>query len=135
MDKAWNFGYDNLIIKKPPKNIKKVIPKEQDEQFAAVAWLKLKNIPFYHIPNGGYRNPIDGAKFKRLGVSAGVPDICVTLARKGYHGLYIEIKRVYGGRLSDSQIAWRDILVQNGYCWFEAKGAEECIKFVENYLK
>ena len=29
---------------------------------------------------------------KRQGVKAGVPDICLPVARNGYHGLYIELK-------------------------------------------
>ncbi len=36
-----------------------------------------------HVPNGGSRNPIEGARLKRLGVVAGWPDISIFGAR--YH--------------------------------------------------
>lgn len=110
-------------------------PTEQQEQFTAVAWLRKKGVPFYHVPNGGRRDYIEAAKFKRLGVSAGVPDLCLPIARKGYHGLYIELKRVSGGKLSETQMTWRDILLREGYAWYEAKGAADLIQFVENYLQ
>ena len=46
----------------------------------------------YHVPNGGSRNEIEAANLKRQGVKAGVPDLALPVARKGYHGLYIEMK-------------------------------------------
>lgn len=110
------------------------IPTEQDEQFVVVAWLHKKRVPCHHSPNGGYRNPIEGAKFKRLGVSAGFPDLTIPLARKSYHGLYIELKRVSGGKLSEHQLWWRDVLIREGYAWFEAKGASAAIDIIKNYL-
>lgn len=118
-----------------PKPDKPALPTEQQEQFVAVAWLRKMNIPHHHSPNGGYRDYREAAKFKRLGTSAGFPDIFIPKARKGYHGLYIELKRVSGGKLSEAQEWWRDLLLAEGYAWHEAKGATEFIQFVENYLK
>lgn len=46
----------------------------------------------YHIPNGGSRNKREAANLKRQGVRAGVPDLCLPVARGDYHGLYIELK-------------------------------------------
>ncbi len=114
--------------------LKTLIPKEDQEQIVAATWLTKNNIPFYHIPNGGKRNAMEGVKFKRMGVKAGVPDICIPLARKGYHGLYIELKRQKGGVLSESQAYWRDLLRRNGYDWFLAEGADELIKYVKDYI-
>ncbi len=108
---------------------------EAEEQIIAATWLSKRNIPFYHVPNGGYRDYYEGAKLKRMGVKSGVPDLCICVARGGYHGLYIELKRVYGGKLSDTQLVWRDILIKEGYMWREAKGSGECIRIVEDYLK
>src|SRR5690606_24999959 len=95
---------------------------EVKEQIIAATWLDRQGIIWYHIPNGGYRNPIEAAKFKRMGVKSGVPDICIPMARKGYHGLYIELKRVSGGKLSTTQTEWRDKLLREGYIWHEVKG-------------
>jgi hypothetical protein len=118
-----------------PKKVKKAVPTEQHEQFVVVAWLRKMNVLVHHSPNGGYRNPIEAAKFKRLGVSAGFPDLFLPYARKGRYGLYIELKRVSGGRLSEYQEFWRDHLLKEGYAWFEAKGAEEAINIVKDYLQ
>lgn len=107
---------------------------ETKEQIIAAIWLDKENIPYYHVPNGGRRDAREGAKFKRMGVKAGVPDICIPIARKGYHGLYIELKRTQGGSLSESQRNWRDILIREGYAWYEAKGADHLKQIVKDYL-
>lgn len=116
------------------ERVKVLCPTEQQEQFVVHAWLVKKGIVHNHSPNGGYRDLIEAAKFKRMGVSPGFPDIEVPYARKGYHGLYIELKRMVGGKLSENQIGWRDFLMAQGYAWYEAKGAEECIKIISDYL-
>lgn len=113
---------------------KRTCPIEQDEQFAAHAWLLKMNIRHNHSPNGGYRDIREAAKFKRMGVSAGFPDFEIPYARKGYHGLYIELKRLFGGKLSEYQVWWRDHFLAEGYAWHEAKGAQELILLVKNYF-
>lgn len=120
-----------------PKKPVKTKPKqdtEVKEQIVSALWLDKMKIPFYHVPNGGYRNPIEAVKFKRMGVKAGVPDICIPLARKGYHGLYIELKRKSGGKLSEHQLYWRELLIKEGHAWFEAKGADHLKQIVMEYL-
>lgn len=80
---------------------------------------ELRNL--FAIPNGGSRGDsvksrvITGARLKAEGVKAGVPDIYLAVARNGYHGLYIELKRVKGGRLEDDQIRWLNSLNAQGY--------------------
>lgn len=120
--------------KHKPKKEKPTCPTEQDEQFVAAAWLRRMNIPHHHSPNGGYRNPIEAAKFKRLGTQPGFPDFWIPLMRKGYGGLYIELKRQYGGVLSEHQKYWRDLSRREGYAWYEAKGASQLMEIVKNYL-
>ena len=44
------------------------------------------------MPNGGKRNPAEAARFKAMGVKAGVPDLCLPVPMNGYAGLYIEMK-------------------------------------------
>jgi hypothetical protein len=111
-----------------------VIPKEDHEQIVAATWLDKNNIPFYHIPNGGRRNLIEAMKFKRMGVKAGIPDICIPVARSGHHGLYIELKRKEKGVISENQQYWLDELKRQGYDVFVAQGAEALIQYVKNYL-
>ena len=114
------------------KNVKN--PKEEQEQKALAQYLRLNRIPFYHIPNGGYRTKTEAIRLKAQGVQSGVPDICIVVANKGYHGLYIELKRIRGGITSDNQQAWIKLLTQQGYLAVVALGANEAISVVERYL-
>ena len=92
---------------------------EATEQETVIQWCgwqqashpELKLI--YHIPNGGSRNTLEAENLKRQGVKAGVPDLCLPVARNGFHGLYIEMK--YGrNKTTDSQDEWREALKEQG---------------------
>lgn len=88
-----------------------------------LAWL-------YAIPNGGDRHPAVAAKLKAEGVKSGVPDLCLPVARGGYHALYVEMKAAKG-RVSDAQSKWHDALRAQGnavrvcFGWLAAKDAIE----------
>lgn len=69
----------------------------------------------YHIPNGGKRGKVEAIHFKAEGVKAGVPDICLPVPRGEWHGLYIELKRREGGRVSPEQTKWLEDLMRQGY--------------------
>jgi VRR-NUC domain-containing protein len=112
-----------------------VVKKEDQEQIIVATWLTKNNIPFYHIPNGGRRNMLEAIKFKRMGVKAGIPDICVPVARSGYHGLYGELKRVSGGVVSEAQEYWLAELKRQGYYVFVGNGADEFIQHVKKYME
>lgn len=110
------------------------VPTEFQEHCVVGAWLMRNKIPFYHIPNGGYRKYEEAQKLKAMGVFSGVPDLCILGGRKGFHGLYIEVKRQKGGRLSDTQQYWGNLLTEHGYLWKEGRGAKECIMIVMDYF-
>lgn len=117
-----------------PKKTYRLCPSEDQEQAAFVKWLEFQGIPFYHIPNGGGRSVIEGAKFKRLGVKPGVPDICIPVAKQGNHALYIELKRKVGGVVSDVQYEWIDRLTRLGCTVAIAQGCDEAIEVVKKYF-
>ena len=125
------------------KDIKKVnyIPRESDEQVAFIRYCmmeanKYKGLDLiYAIPNGGSRNQIEAHNLKLQGVRAGVPDLFLPVARKGKHGLYIEMKRQKGGRLSEYQKEWISRLAEQGYETAVCHGLDEAIKTVEEYYK
>ena len=50
--------------------------KLQKRVLEALAMMYPEGIPF-HVPNGGYRNPIEGKHLKEMGVLAGIPDLPV----------------------------------------------------------
>lgn len=89
----------------------------------------------YHIPNGGSRSKSEAGRFRAEGVKAGVPDICLPVARGGYHGLYIELKRVKGGRVSTAQQGWIAALRDQGYCACVCKGWDEAAHIIKAYLE
>lgn len=109
------------------------IATEDQEQKALVQWLDAKRLLFYHIPNGGCRSGREASKFKLLGVKSGVPDLCIPIARGGFHALYIELKRKYGGKVSDSQMAWLDALRREGNLAEIAFGCDHAIEIITSY--
>lgn len=72
---------------------------EHGHQAALFAWSRMASmyIPelrlMFAIPNGGLRNKVSAARLKAEGVKAGVLDIFLPVARRKYHGLFIEMKR------------------------------------------
>ena len=114
-------------------------PREEQEQKAFVEWCQFKSCEYkgldliYAIPNGGSRNEIEARNLKLTGVKAGVPDLCLPVARKGKHGLYIEMKRKKGGKLSEYQEKWLAKLSEQGYETAVCHGLDEAIKTVEEY--
>ena len=113
---------------------KQIIPSETQEQIAVASYLRVKNIPFYHIPNEAKRSLATARIEIAMGLQSGVPDICIPVARKGYHGLYIELKSLKG-KPTENQLKWLKELKKQGYCCFICKGADSAIKAVEYYLE
>ena len=117
------------------------IPTEDTEQahiFAWAAWARGKYPELdlmHHIPNGGKRSKSEAARFKAQGVKAGVPDIFLPCARGDYHGLYIELKRTKGGKLSAAQKGWINALRGQGYKVIVCYGFDEAREVIINYLE
>ena len=88
----------------------------------------------YHVPNGGIRKKAAAGRFRAEGVKAGVPDLCLPVARGGFHGLYIELKRQKGSKTSDDQKAWLSNLEEQGYFVALCKGWEAAAKVITEYL-
>ena len=89
----------------------------------------------YAIPNGGKRAIKTAIALKAQGVKSGVPDMCLPVARGGYHGLYIELKRQKGGVVSETQKSWITALAEQGYKAVVCRGADEAIGTIKEYLQ
>ena len=87
----------------------------------------------FAIPNGGHRHPATAARLKAEGVKAGVPDICLPVAKGEYHGLFIELK-AGRNKPTPTQVQWHARLSYQGYrvtvCW----GWEAAREAIEEYL-
>ena len=115
-------------------------PSEDAEQEAVIEWAAwsphrkaLKWL--HHTPNGGHRSGAEAAKFKRLGVKAGVSDLFLPHPVRPFHGLWIEMKRRHGGVLSDKQAEFLRDMANEGYATAVAKGADEARKIIEKSLE
>ena len=68
-----------------------------------------------------------------MGVKKGVPDLCLPVARNGYHGLYIEMKTP-SGRASEAQHWWVEHLMAQGYYAAVCHGYEAAVHILTWYL-
>ena len=113
-------------------------PSEHVEQRNLISWCNQQGPPaslIFAIPNGGQRSKITGAKLKLEGVRAGVPDLFLPVARHGYHGLFIEMKRIKSGGMSEAQKAWKSVLLEQGYYCTQCRGADAAIVVIRSYLE
>lgn len=116
------------------------IPTESEEQQALFEWAALQRGRYpelsllFHIPNGGYRGKAEAGRFKAEGVKSGVPDICLPVARGGFHGLFIEMKRQRGSITSEAQKDWIRQLAKQGYKAVICKGWQEAAQIIADYL-
>lgn len=112
---------------------------EDNEQMILFRWAAMQSGKFpelellYHIPNGGKRNKAEAARFKSMGVKAGVPDLHLPVARGGYHSLYIELKAA-NGRVSENQSEWLAALNQQGNKAVVCYGWEQAAQVIKDYL-
>lgn len=116
------------------------VPSESVEQQCLFRWAALQRGKYpeldlmYHIPNGGKRGKAEAIRFKAEGVKAGVPDICLPVPRGEWHGLYIELKRREGGRVSADQTEWLEALMRQGYATAICRGWEDAQRVILAYL-
>jgi hypothetical protein len=113
------------------------IPTETVEQCVFMDWVRLNpNIERYtlHIANQRRANFAYGRLLKRMGVKAGVSDIFIAKPRGGLCGLWIEFKRVKGGKLSPEQLNWLNLMQDVGYGAHVACGCDEAIRIVKAYF-
>lgn len=116
------------------RKVKAPIPTEAQDQVKVIVYAKKRGLLCYAVPNGGKRSYLEAVRLKQQGVSPGVPDMCFPMARKGYHGLYIELKRQSGGVVSDEQFWWCQALTKEGYKVMIAHGFDEAVRAIEDYF-
>lgn len=134
MDQALRMGMDWMPYEK------KMLPTEAQEQASLMSWAGMQSFRhpelslLFHIPNGGGRSKAEAGRFKAEGVKAGVPDLFLPVSRGGYHGLFLEMKRRSGGRVSPDQKAWMEDLRGQGFAAEVCCGWEQAAEVIENYL-
>lgn len=85
----------------------------------------------HHIPNEGKRT--NGALLKAAGMVSGVPDLSLPVARRGFNGLYIEMK--FGNnKPTKDQVEFMTMLKDQGYKTAVTYSAEEARSLIRHYL-
>ena len=131
--RAWAALATNKATPKVAK-LKVPVPTEHQEQCAVIRWCDANAIVCFAIPNGSHKSMASAAKFRREGLRKGIPDLMVPVARGGFHGLFIEMKRTKGSVTSAEQLAWFSVLRREGYAAYACKGAADAIRIIELYL-
>lgn len=116
--------------------------EEDQEQKLVITWsLFFKELKWLHaVPNGAFLagNKVQRAKqmqrLKSQGLKTGVADLFLPVARQGYHGMYIEMKRKKGGVVSADQKEFLDDMLAEGYRCVVANGADEAIAYIKDYM-
>ena len=108
------------------------LPTEHEEQREIVFWFRRKfsDVRIFAIPNGGWRSRATAAKLKAEGVSRGVPDLFVPA-----WGMWIEMKRSDGGRLSPDQKSWHLYLASISQTVLVCHGAEDAKRQIDAHIK
>lgn len=114
-------------------------PLEDDEQIRVIEWCDGSESPsgaeeIFAIPNGGTRNKREASKLKRTGVRSGVSDLMLPVPVGAFHGLFIEMKRKKGGRLSQDQKCFLYRMAGRGYSCAVCHGADQAIEAINEYF-
>lgn len=117
------------------------IPTESVEQQCLIRWAAYQTGRYpelallFHVPNEGKRSRATGGRMIAEGLRTGVPDLVLPVPRGEYSGLFIEMKRREGGRVSAEQRWWIDRLREQGYRAEICKGWEAAADTILQYLK
>jgi len=122
-------------------------PSEHDEQKAVIEWwgvqCKLWELPrkaLFAIPNGqilmrSAKNPQAVMMYLRSeGFRDGVCDLMLAVPTAKYHGLFIEMKRLKGGVLSEDQAEMMEMFNELGYRAVRCNGYLEAVAEIIKYL-
>lgn len=113
---------------------------EHDEQVKLFQWARMSEgrrpelALLFAIPNGGKRHVAVARKLKAEGVKAGVPDICLPVARFPWRALYIELKHGHNTATLE-QKKWLLLLTQAGNRAEVAYEFEGAKALIEEYLE
>lgn len=112
---------------------------EHEEQVAVINWrdyyvgMRPELALLYAIPNGGKRSIYVARKMKAEGVMPGVPDLHLPVARRGYAGLWIEMK--FGkNKQTEEQRRWFVQLSEQGHLCSVCYSSDEAIKLLSWYV-
>lgn len=135
---------DNAISKqpliKPSRTKKRNAQPEAIEQERVIKWARdnENNYPFLWLLhsslNGVKLSKNQAGRAKTQGMLSGVPDLFLPVPKKGFHGLFIEMKSQQG-RVSVSQSRFLSVTNELGYQSIVCYLSEDAIEKIKEYLK
>ena len=112
--------------------------REDTLQIACVRYFDLEfptlSTLLFHPANGGSRNAIEGAKFKRMGVRRGVADLIFLLPNTQYPFIVFELKDGDRGRQSKEQKEWQKQVERVGGKYVVVRKIEDFMKTINEYM-
>jgi hypothetical protein len=110
----------------------KTSPSEHSEQVGFINWFRVKypNVLIFAIPNGEKRAITVAKRLKAEGVVRGIPDLFIP-----QWTLWVEMKRISGGRLSPEQRGMIVYLEGIGQKVIVAKGAGDASKQILEHCR
>ncbi len=111
------------------------IPTEHEEQAAVVAWCEATygKYSIFAIPNMVKCSFATASYLRKEGKRPGVPDLMIPGKHGPFLGLFIEMKRMEGGKVSEEQAAWIAALERMGYAVHVCEGADEAMRIIKAY--
>lgn len=88
----------------------------------------------FHIPNAGKRSIQTGINFKEEGLKPGVSDLFLPVARGGYHGFFLELKKDSKTKPKKKQIEWMEKVAKQGYLVKVYYDFKEAVKDLFYYI-
>lgn len=73
-------------------------------------------------------------KLKKRGLKPGVWDVFCAIPKRGFSGLWLELKVGYN-KLTDNQQSWQAIVDNNGYAWAVCYGWQEAFSRLLDYME
>ena len=111
---------------------------ESGLQQACVGWFNLQYASYYGLLysslNGVYTTSSQARSAKAEGMVPGVADLTLSVARRGYHGLFIEMKAGSRGRQSEAQRRWQLKVEEQGYCYVICRSFADFKRVIDGYL-
>ncbi len=117
------------------------IDLEYSEQVGLFDWAALMSAHYpelelmFAVPNGGHRDVRVAVKLKRSGTKAGVLDVCLPVAHRGYCSLWIELKADdHTKHPTPEQVEWLQCLNEQGNLALVCYGQNPAIDLIEWYI-
>lgn len=129
----WPTRKRKTSVARDPVTRRILTPSEHLIQVRLLNELQYKaadGVYWFAVPNQSNRGAISGGKMKAEGVKSGVSDLVFMMP--GGRTAFLEMKKE-GGRLSDTQKAFRAICTLLGHPWAVAYSVEEALVYLRSW--